>query len=129
MVPVYSTVSFLSLLSYRYAIYFEAMRDCYEAFAIASFFFLLCSYTGADLHSQKDHFRAVRPKAWFWPIDWLHKCCCGENGIWRTPRSGLTWFNARSHPKYGYARCADSILDYLVWNITVLFIQGLPVSR
>ena len=93
MVPIYATVSFLSYLFYRHALYFEVIRDCYEAFAIASFFALLCHYTAPDLHSQKDYFRTLKPKEWVLPVNWFKRCCGGERGIWRTPRSGLTWFN------------------------------------
>ena len=93
MVPIYATVSFLSYWFYRYAIYFEVIRDCYEAFAIASFFALLCHYIAPDLHNQKDYFRGINPRPWVLPLSWFKKCCGGERGIWRTPRSGLTWFN------------------------------------
>ena len=93
MVPIYAVVSFLSYYFYKHAIYFEVIRDCYEAFAIASFFALLCHYIAPDLHSQKDYFRELRPKPWLWPLSWLKRCCGGERGMWRTPRSGLTWFN------------------------------------
>ena len=93
MVPIYAFVSFLSYYFYRHAIYFEVMRDCYEAFAIASFFALLCHYIAPDLHSQKDYFRGLKPKGWVWPISWIKKCTGGERGFCRTPRSGLTWFN------------------------------------
>lgn len=93
MVPIYATVSFLSYLYYTHSIYFETLRDCYEAFAIASFFTLLCHYVADDLHQQKNYFRTVKPKKWVWPMGWIQKCWGGEKGIWRTPRSGLTWFN------------------------------------
>jgi ABC-type sugar transport system permease subunit len=96
MVPVYATVSFLSFLYYRHAIYFEVLRDCYEAFAIASFFTLLCHYVADDLHQQKNYFRTIRPRNWIWPLPWVQKVWGGKDGIWRTPRSGLTWFNVRS---------------------------------
>lgn len=95
MVPIYSTVSFLSYYFYLHAVYFEVLRDCYEAFAIASFFALLCHYIAPDLHEQKNYFRALRPRPWILPISWFRACCGGERGMWRTPRSGLTWFNAR----------------------------------
>lgn len=95
MVPIYAAVSFLSYYFYRHAIYFEVIRDCYEAFAIASFFALLCHYIAPDLHSQKDYFRGIKPKPWVWPMNWFAKCCGGNTGILRTPRSGLTWFNVR----------------------------------
>lgn len=93
MVPIYSVVSFLSYYFYTRAVYFEVIRDCYEAFAIASFFSLLCAYIEPDLHSQKDYFRRIQPRGWVLPINYFKKCCGGELGIWRTPRSGLTWFN------------------------------------
>ena len=93
MVPVYSVVSFLSYLFYLHSIYFDVLRDCYEAFAIASFFTLICHYIAPDLHNQKDYFRTVKPKDWIWPLSWLRSCCGGPRGCVRTPRSGLTWFN------------------------------------
>jgi len=94
MVPVYATSSFLSLRFHRHSIYFQVMSDCYEAFAISSFFSLMCHYIAPDLHEQKMYFRDMQPiKPWVWPMNWFRKCCCGESGPWRTPRSGLTWFN------------------------------------
>ncbi|KIW16596.1 hypothetical protein PV08_03784 [Exophiala spinifera] len=94
MVPVYAAVSLLSYYYYNHSVYFEVIRDCYEAFAIASFFSLLCAYIAPDLHQQKIYFRTITPRKWVWPIPWFQKCTGGsEKGILRTPRSGLTWFN------------------------------------
>ena len=93
MVPIYAAVSFLSFYFYRHSVYYAVLRDCYEAFAIASFFALLCHYIAPDLHSQKDYFRGLKPRSWVVPLNWFKKCCGGERGMWRTPRSGLTWFN------------------------------------
>jgi len=94
MLPVYSTVSFLSYYYYHHAIYFEVARDCYEAFAIASFFTLLCHYIAPNLHDQKDYFRKLEPINWFWSVFGLQKCTGGQDkGILRRPKSGLTWFN------------------------------------
>ncbi|OLN97527.1 Transmembrane protein [Colletotrichum chlorophyti] len=94
MVPVYASSSFLQLYFYWHAVYFQVMSDCYEAFAIASFFSLMCHYLAPDLHTQKDYFRNLYPiKPWVWPLNWFAKCCGGQRGIWRTPKSGLTWFN------------------------------------
>lgn len=90
-VPIYSVISVLCYLYYRQAVYLKVIRDCYEAFAIASFFFLLCHYVGTDLHEQKSYFRELRPKNWPWPMPWF-KICCGQR-LLKTPRSGLTWFN------------------------------------
>ncbi|KAL2357835.1 organic solute transporter subunit alpha/Transmembrane protein [Cryomyces antarcticus] len=94
MIPIYSTVSFLSYYYYKHAIYFEVMRDCYEAFAIASFFTLLCHYIAPNLHEQKDFFRQLTPKNWFWAVFGMQKLTGGQDrGPLRKPRSGLTWFN------------------------------------
>ena len=96
MVPIYAVVSFLSYYYYQHAVYFEVIRDCYEAFAIASFFALLCHYIAPDLHSQKDYFRVLRPRGWLWPLGgnpWFKKAFGGEKGWVKAPRSGLTWFN------------------------------------
>jgi hypothetical protein len=38
MIPVYAAASFLGFWFYWHAIYFQVISDCYEAFAIASFF-------------------------------------------------------------------------------------------
>ncbi|KAH8430487.1 uncharacterized protein LDX57_008149 [Aspergillus melleus] len=93
MIPVYSLVSWLGTYYYKKSVYFSVLGDCYEAFTIAAFFALLCHYIAPDLHSQKDYFRGIEPKPWVWPMNWLQKVWGGEHGIWRTPRSGLTWFN------------------------------------
>ncbi|KAM3087009.1 hypothetical protein ACMFMF_000940 [Clarireedia jacksonii] len=93
MVPIYSAASFLGFWQYWHEIYYSVMSECYEAFAIASFFALLCHYIAPDLHSQKVYFRGITPKPWVWPVTWMRKCCGGDKGPWRTPRSGLTWFN------------------------------------
>lgn len=94
MIPIYSTVSFLSYWFYKHAIYFDVLRDCYEAFAIASFFTLVCNYIAPNLHDQKEYFRKQKVKNWILPISWLQKCTGGsEHGWLRKPSSGLTWFN------------------------------------
>jgi len=94
LIPVYSVVSFLSYYYYLHAIYWDILEGCYEAFAISSFFTLLCHYIAPNLHDQKEYFRAVKPKNWFWGVFGLQKCTGGENkGPFRKPRSGLTWFN------------------------------------
>lgn len=93
MVPIYSVVSYLSVYFYKHSVYYEVLRDCYEAFAIASFFSLMCAYVAPSLHDQKEYFRVARPKPWIFPITQMQRCCGGEHGWLRTPRSGLTWFN------------------------------------
>lgn len=94
MIPIYAIVSFISYWQFRYAIYWQVIRDCYEAIAIASFFALLSHYIAPNLHDQKEWARTLKPKNWVLPINWLQKCTGGqEKGLLRRPRSGLTWFN------------------------------------
>ncbi|KAJ5272792.1 organic solute transporter Ostalpha-domain-containing protein [Penicillium angulare] len=95
MIPIYSITGFLCVYFYRYSVYYDLIGNCYEPFAIASFFALLSSYIAPDLHSQKEYFRTIVPVNWVWPLNWFQKCCCGsrDKGVWRKPRSGLTWFN------------------------------------
>ncbi|KAJ5594693.1 organic solute transporter Ostalpha-domain-containing protein [Penicillium hispanicum] len=93
MIPVYSIASFLCVYFYRHSVYYELIGYCYEPFAIASFFNLLCSYIAPDLHTQKEYFRHIEPVNWVMPINWLQSCTGGQKGPWRKPRSGLTWFN------------------------------------
>lgn len=94
MIPIYSASAFLCIWYYWHAVYFQVLSDCYEAFAISSFFGLMCHYIAPDLHDQKVYFRNMAPiQGWVWPINWFAKCCGGERGPWRTPKSGLTWFN------------------------------------
>ena len=104
MLPVYAIISLVSYVYYRHAIYWEVLRDCYEAFAIASFFTLMCAYLEPDLHEQKERFRGLSTrgagiKNWVWPVTWVQKCSGGQQrGPFRVPRSGLTWFNVCDSP-------------------------------
>jgi hypothetical protein len=94
MIPVYAVASLLSFFFYWHAIYFHVISACYEAFAISSFFALLCHYVAPTLHEQKDYFRRLQPiRPWIFPLSWM-QCFGGpQKGPLRTPRSGLTWFN------------------------------------
>lgn len=94
MVPVFAVASLLGLKFYWHEVYYEVLSNCYEAFAISAFFSLVCHYCGPDLHEQKQYFRQLQPiKNWLPPLNWFKKCCGGERGMWRTPKSGLTFFN------------------------------------
>ena len=94
IIPIYAFTSFLNYVFYNSAIYYELVRDCYEAYAIASFFTLMCHYVAPSLHEQKAYLRDVVPKNWAFPINLLQKLTGGEfKGRLRKPQSGLTWFN------------------------------------
>lgn len=120
MVPVYSVSCFLQVYYYYHAVYFQVLSDCYEAFAIASFFALMCSYVGPDLHEQKEFFRNMYPiKKWVWPVNWFAACCGGQRGPWRTPKSGLTWFNINWIGIYHY--CVIRVAMTIIAVVTQYF--------
>lgn len=48
MVPVYAIGSWLSLRYKEHALYIDLVRDCYEAFVIYSFVWMLSAYAGGD---------------------------------------------------------------------------------
>jgi hypothetical protein len=94
VIPVYAWTTFLSYVFYRHTVYCELVRECYSAYAVASFFTLMCHYVAPNLHEQKDYFRNVEPKNWGWPLNWVQKLTGGDQrGLLRRPRSGVTWFN------------------------------------
>lgn len=120
MIPIYSAVSFLSYVFYQHAVYFQVVEECYEAVAIASFFTLLCHYIAPNLHDQKEYFRTVTPKNWFWGVFGLQKCTGGEfKGPFRKPRSGLTWFNIIYVGVFQY--CVIRIFFTIVAAVTEAF--------
>lgn len=100
MIPVYCLVAWVGTFFYKHSVYYSVIGDCYEAFTISAFFALMCHYLAPDLHSQKEYFRGIAPQPWVWPVTWFQKCG-GWRKIWRTPRSGLTWFNVRTTRGWG----------------------------
>ncbi len=48
IVPMYSILSWLSLALVQQAIYFDTVRDCYEAFVVYSFLQLILAYCGGE---------------------------------------------------------------------------------
>ncbi|KAF9430512.1 hypothetical protein BGZ94_006458 [Podila epigama] len=68
MIPVYSIISFLSYRFYKDAIYFETVRDCYEAFVLYSFFVLLLTYLGDDTLSQRSKMTATDKRQLPFPL-------------------------------------------------------------
>lgn len=47
-IPIYSVVSFLAILLSPYALYFNLVRDCYEAYALYQFLCLLTHYYDSE---------------------------------------------------------------------------------
>ncbi|KAG0095335.1 hypothetical protein BGZ93_006036 [Podila epicladia] len=68
MIPVYSIISFLSYRFYKEAIYYETIRDCYEAFVLYSFFILLLTYLGDDNMSQRSKMTATEKRQLPFPL-------------------------------------------------------------
>ncbi|CAC5403586.1 transmembrane protein 184B-like [Mytilus californianus] len=73
IVPIYSFDSFLSLLFFsndNYYVYFDSIRDCYEAFVIYSFLSLCFEYLGGESSIMSE----IRGK----PIksSWFYCTCC-----------------------------------------------------
>ncbi|CAG8657599.1 19711_t:CDS:2 [Racocetra persica] len=54
MVPIYAVISWLSYRFFHYSIYFETVRDCYEAFVLAAFFALLTQYVEDSPDESKE---------------------------------------------------------------------------
>ena len=54
MVPVYAMASWLSLLFVQHTIYFNLVRDCYEAFALYQFLSLLIHYFDTEMRNTMD---------------------------------------------------------------------------
>jgi organic solute transporter Ostalpha len=98
MVSVYSSVSFLTVLFPQYSAYFKIASDLYATVAVTSLFMLSSAFISPTLHEVKEYFRSVQPKPWQnnvpLMIAWLAKLTGGQDrGVFRRPRSGLTWFN------------------------------------
>lgn len=73
IVPIYSFTSFLSLMFFsndNYYVYFDSVRDCYEAFVIYNFLSLCYEYLGGESSIMSE----IRGK----PIksSWLWCTCC-----------------------------------------------------
>ncbi|CAG8674144.1 organic solute transporter Ostalpha-domain-containing protein [Gigaspora rosea] len=74
MVPIYAIISWLSYRYFRYSTYYETIRDCYEAFAIAAFFALLTQFVGESHEEQKKMLRTREKQSLPFPF-----CCFRYN--------------------------------------------------
>ena len=79
MIPIYAVISFLSYRFYREAIYYETIRDCYEAFVIYSFFILLLTYLGDDAHTQRSKITGSEKRQLMFPLNCLYYNPLHEN--------------------------------------------------
>ncbi|KAF8923336.1 hypothetical protein BGZ58_003069, partial [Dissophora ornata] len=69
MIPIYSVISFLSYRFYKEAIYYETVRDCYEAFVIYSFFVLLLTYLGDDNKTRQSRITGSEHQKLMFPLN------------------------------------------------------------
>jgi len=73
LVPIYAIDSFLSFRFYWIAVYFDVVRDCYEAFVIYTFYSLLIEYVGGYEHGKQvfeDKLKKTGPQNMVIPL-----CC------------------------------------------------------
>eukprot|EP01113_Clastostelium_recurvatum_P015403 TRINITY_DN1857_c0_g1_i4.p1 TRINITY_DN1857_c0_g1~~TRINITY_DN1857_c0_g1_i4.p1 ORF type:complete len:382 (-),score=57.21 TRINITY_DN1857_c0_g1_i4:38-1183(-) len=72
MVPIYSVASWLSLRYYWLSVFFDLVRDCYEAVVVYSLFLLMVEYMGG-YETAKDTFGEKAKQKKFRA---LAPCCC-----------------------------------------------------
>jgi hypothetical protein len=68
MCPFYAVLSFLSYFFWRQALFFELVRDSYEALVITSFFYLILEYIGGTTVELGIAFRNSAFDKWMWPL-------------------------------------------------------------
>ncbi|KAF0541708.1 organic solute transporter Ostalpha-domain-containing protein [Gigaspora margarita] len=68
IIPIYAVISWLSYRFFHYSIYFEAVRDCYEAFVIAAFFALLTQYVEDSTEETKEILNNIEKKSCPFPL-------------------------------------------------------------
>ncbi|CAG8531389.1 15597_t:CDS:2, partial [Dentiscutata heterogama] len=102
MVPIYAIISWLSYRYFRYSTYYETIRDCYEAFAIAAFFALLTQFVGESTEEQKQMLFHRKKRKLPFP------CCC-------------FWFNPASHSFLALTKWG--ILQYVIMKPIITFIS------
>eukprot|EP01116_Phalansterium_solitarium_P008514 TRINITY_DN22428_c0_g1_i1.p1 TRINITY_DN22428_c0_g1~~TRINITY_DN22428_c0_g1_i1.p1 ORF type:complete len:480 (+),score=138.84 TRINITY_DN22428_c0_g1_i1:216-1655(+) len=96
MIPIYSIDSYMSLVMKDLAVYFDVVRDCYEAYVLYEFVRLLAEYTGGDELLIQE--LESRPE-----IRYVMPLCC-----WHV-KPGRTF----------YHRCRQMILQYTVLQVVL----------
>ena len=82
MPPIYAIVSTLSYLFYREALYYQIIRDCYEAVVITSFFYLFLQYLGDTKAEQYAVFKDLKVKGWMFPLGFIKRMPTGLGFLW-----------------------------------------------
>jgi heme/copper-type cytochrome/quinol oxidase subunit 4 len=68
MCPFYAILSFLSYFWWKESLYFELVRDSYEALVIASFFYLILECAGANTVELAISLKNCDFHKWLWPL-------------------------------------------------------------
>ncbi|KZS88908.1 DUF300-domain-containing protein [Sistotremastrum niveocremeum HHB9708] len=68
MVPIYANVSLLSYILWNHSTPIILIRDCYEAFVLTAFFYLLLQYLAPSTAEQNDIFRNMKINDWVFPF-------------------------------------------------------------
>ncbi|KAF9928007.1 hypothetical protein BGZ67_007210 [Mortierella alpina] len=82
MIPIYAVISFLSYRFYKGAMYFETIRDCYEAFVMYSFFVLLLTYLGDDNETQRSKITGPDRRKLLYPLNCFYYSPHHENFLY-----------------------------------------------
>lgn len=82
MIPIYAIISFLSYRFYKGALYFETIRDCYEAFVMYSFFVLLLTYLGDDNETQRSKITGPERRKLLYPLNCFYYSPHHENFLY-----------------------------------------------
>ena len=148
MVPIYAIVSFMSFLFYKHALYYQTIRDCYEAVLITSFFYLLLAYTGDTRAEQHAVFRNLKFNKWVWPLGswkwkpqgmhflWVMKISILQYAIVRPVCTlaavGMEYFGiyclASWMPWFGHVWCALFISISVSWAMYCLIQFYFPIK-
>lgn len=135
MAPIYAFASWLSLRFFNWSVYFDTVRNCYEAFVIYSFLSLCFAYLGGEsaiVHALTG--RAHKPSIWLctccvkpfpYSISFLLACkrCTLQFCVIKPVTSAVTlaleskgWYSEGDlDPKRGYLYIA------IVYNLSILF--------
>ena len=71
MSPIYALISWLSYRFYYESTYYITIRDCYEAFVLASFFILLLQYLGDSPEEQRRQLVNTKKQSLMMPLCFL----------------------------------------------------------
>ncbi|KAI8476882.1 MAG: organic solute transporter Ostalpha-domain-containing protein [Monoraphidium minutum] len=108
MVPVYAVGSWFSLKYRDAAIYFDTLRDCYEAWIIYNFTSLLLAYVGGPgAVVVKAEGRVVHPS-------WSHMTCCLPAMQARAPPPAAAGRRSLGVDGFFLRRCKQGTLQFVL---------------